>query len=89
MSKTSSIKDVVMDVSNDINNDTEKALSNTIPNVEDGEMEKKEPIMSRPLAITMIVLFIMCFVVHFVCTGIRGEGNVPDSNGTSTITETE
>ncbi len=86
MNKASSMDNAVTNVRDD--NSAERTQPKDAPYTKTGE-EAKEPIMSRPLAITMLVLFIMCFVVHFVCTGIRGESNAPDSNSTSTMVETD
>ena len=45
--------------------------------------DKREPIMSRPMAIFMIILFIMCFVVHFVFNGIRSNDTASSESSNS------
>ena len=52
--------------------------------------DKREPIMSRPMAIFMIILFIICFVVHFVFNGIRSNDTAScESSNSVYAVETE
>ncbi len=74
---------------NELSKSKEMTLDADVKDKETTENNKSKSAMSRPMAIFMIVLFIMCFVVHFVVNGIRGDAASVEKEETAIVSETE
>lgn len=74
---------------NELSKSKEMTLDADVKDRETTENNESKSAMSRPMAIFMIVLFIMCFVVHFVVSGIRGDAASVDKEAPAIVNETE